>query len=77
MVFICCKKSPIRATDKVASFGETLSSHLIEAIFIEHKLDVQRIDGRELIETSVQNNRQIINWSKTAENVQRLYGEQS
>lgn len=64
-----------RATDKVASFGETLSSHLIEAIFIEHKLDVQRIDGRELIETSVQNNRQIINWSKTAENVHRLYSE--
>ena len=66
-----------KATDKVASFGETLSSHLIEAIFVEHKLDVQRIDGRELIETSVQNNRQIINWSKTAENVQRLYGERT
>ena len=62
-----------KAADKVASFGETLSSKLIEAAFIENKLDVRRIDGRELIETSIQNSRQIVNWTKTAENVTRLY----
>ena len=62
-----------KAADKVASFGETLSTKLIEAAFIENKLDVRRIDGRELIETSIQNSRQIVNWTKTAENVTRLY----
>ena len=62
-----------KAADKVASFGETLSSKLIEAVFKENQLDVRRIDGRELIETSMQNNRQIVNWEKTADNVKRLY----
>ena len=66
-----------KAADKVASFGETLSSKLIEAVFKENQLDVRRIDGRELIETSMQNNRQIVNWEKTADNVKRSYGVSS
>ena len=62
-VFICCKKSP-RQQIKLPVLGTFEPSN--RSYFIEHKLDVQRIDGRELIETSVQNNRQIINWAKTA-----------
>ena len=58
-----------KAADRVASFGEYLSSTLIAAIFKENNIDVRLIDGRDLIVTNTQNNRQIIQWEKTSENV--------
>ena len=62
-----------KAEDKVASFGEHLSSNLIEAVFRENNIDVSRIDGRDLIVTEQQNNRQIIDWGNTAKNVQKHF----
>lgn len=62
-----------KAADKVASFGEQLSSKLIQAAFIENNIDVCLIDGRDLIETNVQNNRQIIHWENTSKKVKALY----
>ncbi len=66
-----------KAADKVASFGELLSSTIIEAVFRESKIDVRLLDGRDLIETNLQNNRQVINWDNTRENVAALYGASS
>ena len=62
-----------KAADKVASFGEHLSSTIIAAIFKENNIDVRLIDGRDLIETNVQNNRPIIQWENTSKNVKTLY----
>lgn len=62
-----------KAADKVASFGEHLSSTIIAAVFRENNIDVRLLDGRDLIETNVQNNRQIIHWENTAKKVNSLY----
>ena len=62
-----------KAADKVASFGEHLSSTIIAAVFRENNIDVRLIDGRDLIETNIQNNRQIIHWENTAKKVKSLY----
>lgn len=60
-----------KAGNKISSFGEILSSKLIEAIFKVNKIDVAHIDGTDLIVTYTQNNRKIIDWNKTQENVNR------
>ena len=62
-----------KAADKVASFGEHLSSTIIAAVFRENNIDVCLLDGRDLIETNIQNNRQIIHWENTAKKVNSLY----
>ena len=62
-----------KAADKVASFGEHLSSTIIAAVFRENNIDVRLFDGRDLIETNVQNNRQVIHWENTAKKVKSLY----
>ena len=62
-----------KAADKVASFGEYLSSNIIAAVFREKNIDVRLFDGRDLIETNIQNNRQIIHWENTAKKVNSLY----
>ncbi len=64
-----------KAVDKVASFGEQMSSKLIEAAFRENKLDVRLIDGCDLIETTIQNNRQIIHWENTTKKVKSQYAK--
>ena len=64
-----------KAVDKVASFGEQMSSKLIEAAFRESKLDVRLIDGCDLIETTIQNNRQIIHWENTSKKVKSQYAK--
>jgi len=66
-----------KTTDKVSSFGERLSAKIIEAIFLENKLDTRLLDGHDLIQTAQQNGRLIINWEKTKENVARLYNSSS
>ena len=66
-----------KTTDKVSSFGERLSAKIIEAIFLENKLDTRFLDGHDLIQTAQQNGRLIINWEKTKENVARLYNSSS
>ena len=62
-----------KAADKVASFGEHLSSTIIAAVFRENNIDVRLLDGLDLIETNIQNNRQIIHWKNTAKKVNSLY----
>ena len=62
-----------KAANKVASFGEHLSSTIIAAVFRENNIDVRLLDGRDLIETNIQNNRQIIHWENTAKKVKSLY----
>ena len=66
-----------KAADKVASFGEHLSSTIIAAIFKENNIDVRLIDGRDLIETNLQNNRPIIQWENTGKNVKTLFSASS
>ena len=41
-----------KTTDKVSSFGERLSAKIIEAIFLENKLDTRLLDGHDLIQTA-------------------------
>ncbi|MGB2245262.1 MAG: bifunctional aspartate kinase/homoserine dehydrogenase I [Flavobacteriaceae bacterium] len=62
-----------KTIDKISSFGEILSSKLIEAIFMTHRLDVRLLDGRDLIVTSIQNNRQIVDWKTTQKKVKEAY----
>ena len=58
-----------KASDKVTSFGELLSSKIIGEIFKENNLDVTVLDGRELIQTNTQNNRINIDWEATQKNI--------
>ncbi len=58
-----------KASDKVTSFGELLSSKIIGEIFKENNLDVTVLDGRDLIQTNNHNNRININWEATKVNV--------
>lgn len=58
-----------KASDKVTSFGELLSSKIIGEIFKENNLDVSVLDGRELIQTNTQNNRINIDWEATQKNI--------
>ncbi|MGB2171454.1 MAG: bifunctional aspartate kinase/homoserine dehydrogenase I [Flavobacteriaceae bacterium] len=62
-----------KTIDKISSFGEILSSKIIEAIFMTHRLDVRLLDGRDLIVTSIQNNRQIVDWKTTQKKVKEAY----
>lgn len=62
-----------KTMDRVTSFGESLSVKIIEAIFLENKLDTRLLDGRDLIQTTQQSGRLAIDWKKTKENTAKLY----
>lgn len=54
-----------KATAKVSGYGERLSSTIIFEIFKHKGFDIILKDGRELIETQIQNKRLVINWKNT------------
>ena len=54
-----------KATAKVSGYGERLSSTIIFQIFKHKGFDIILKDGRELIETQIQNKRLVINWKNT------------
>lgn len=61
-----------KAGDKISSFGEILSSKLIEAIFKVNAIDVKYIDGSDLVVTYTQNSRKVVDWNMTQEKVNNL-----
>ena len=56
-----------KATAKVSGYGERFSSTIIYEIFKHKGFDVVLKDGRELIETQIQNNRSVVNWKNTVQ----------
>ena len=54
-----------KATAKVSGYGERLCSTIIFEIFKHKGFDIILKDGRELIETQIQNKRLVINWKNT------------
>lgn len=66
-----------KASDKVSSFGEILSSKLIEAAFKQEQIDVERIDGRELITANRHNGRIVIDWEQTEKKVTTAFEQTS
>lgn len=66
-----------KAGDKISSLGEILSSKLIEAIFKVNAIDVKHIDGSDLVVTYTQNNRKVVDWDLTQENVNNLIKDET
>lgn len=66
-----------KATAKVTSYGERLSSTIIFEIFKHKGFDVVLKDGRDLIETQIQNNRTVVNWKATNEKIGEFFKQNS
>ncbi|MGB2152438.1 MAG: bifunctional aspartate kinase/homoserine dehydrogenase I [Flavobacteriaceae bacterium] len=62
-----------KATAKVSGYGERLSSTIIYEIFKHKGFDLVLKDGRELIETQIQNNRSVVNWKNTVTKTKEFF----
>ena len=67
------KEVTTKATATITSYGERLSSTIIFEIFKNKGYDVVLKDGRDLIETQVQNNRTVVNWDATQIKTQEFF----
>ena len=67
------KEVTTKATATITSYGERLSSTIIFEIFKNKGYDVVLKDGRDLIETQVQNNRTVVNWDATQIKIQEFF----
>ena len=54
-----------KATAKISSFGELLSSTILERVFEHNGFDIQLKDARNLITATEVQNKKIIDWDKT------------
>ena len=62
-----------KASDKVTSFGELMSSKIIAAIFNEKEIPTRLVDGRDLIVTLPGHGRITIDWKATQQNIQQHF----
>ena len=67
------KEVTTKATATITSYGERLSSTIIFEIFKNKGYDIVLKDGRDLIETQIQNNRTIVNWDATQIKTQEFF----
>ena len=67
------KETTPRTIAKVSSYGEILSSNIINEIFKVNNIDVALKDGRDLIETQIQGNKSIVNWSSTQNKIDAFF----
>jgi len=67
------KETTPRTIAKVSSYGEILSSNIINEIFKVNNIDVDLKDGRDLIETQIQGNKSIVNWSSTQNKIDAFF----
>jgi aspartokinase/homoserine dehydrogenase 1 len=67
------KETTPRTIAKVSSYGEVLSSNIINEIFKVNNIDVALKDGRDLIETQIQGNKSIVNWSSTQNKIDAFF----
>ena len=67
------KETTPRTIAKVSSYGEILSSNIINEIFKVNNIDVALKDGRDLIETQIQGNKSIVNWSSTQNKIEAFF----
>ena len=71
------KEVTTKATATITSYGERLSSTIIFEIFKNKGYDVVLKDGRDLIETQIQNNRTVVNWDATQIKTQEFFKNNS
>ena len=71
------KEVTSKATATITSYGERLSSTIIFEIFKNKGYDVVLKDGRDLIETQIQNNRTVVNWDATQIKTQEFFKNNS
>lgn len=71
------KEVTTKATATITSYGERLSSTIIFEIFKNKGYDVVLKDGRDLIETQIQNNRTVVNWDATQIKIQEFFKNNS
>ena len=71
------KEVTTKATATITSYGERLSSTIIFEIFKNNGYDVVLKDGRDLIETQIQNNRTVVNWDATQIKTQEFFKNNS
>lgn len=64
-----------KASSKVTSFGEVLSSEIITAIFNENGIKTRHIDGRECIQIDHLNGRIDVQWEATSQKVNAYFSE--
>lgn len=67
------KETTPRTIAKISSYGEILSSNIINEIFKVNNIDVALKDGRDLIETQIQGNKSIVNWSSTQNKIDAFF----
>jgi len=67
------KETTPRTIAKVSSYGEILSSNIINEIFKVNNIDVALKDGRDLIETQIQGKKSIVNWSSTQNKIDAFF----
>jgi len=71
------KEVTTKATATITSYGERLSSNIIFEIFKNKGYSVVLKDGRDLIETQVQNNRTVVNWDATQKKIREFFKNNS
>ena len=64
-----------KASSKVTSFGEVLSSKIITAIFNENGIKTRHINGRECIQIDHLNGRIDVQWEATSQKVNAYFSE--
>jgi aspartokinase/homoserine dehydrogenase 1 len=70
-VFLLNELSP-RTIDKLLSYGELLSSHIIAAAFVAKEIDAKWVDAKEIIKTNSDFGNALVDFTITNENIHRL-----
>ena len=66
-----------KLSDKIVSYGESLSSYIISEFFIEQKLDASFLDSRELIKTNDINGKANVNFETTNSLCEKFFNDVS
>ena len=71
------RESTNKSCSRILSYGEILSSSVIYEILKHNKLNLVLKDSRDLIQTFIQNNRQIVDFKTTEKNVLDFFASEN
>ena len=71
------RESTNKSCSRILSYGEILSSSIIYEILKHNKLNLVLKDSRDLIQTFIQNNRQIVDFKTTEKNVLDFFASEN
>ena len=64
-----------KLSDKIASYGELLSSYIIGEFFVAQQMDVAHKDSRELIKTNSAHGKAVVNFELTTANCKQFFSQ--